>query len=246
MLRHKMNPANVFVGYNAVDNDHFAYGADRARRDQDRVRRRYGLPRQYVLAVARMVSEKNYPGLVEAFHRYRQRGGIRKLVIVGEGPERDVIERCIADFRLEDVVQVRGLEGYDTLPSLYGLADALILASARESWGLVVNEAMAAGLPVLVSNRCGCAEDLVRPGVNGYVFAASDTDEIADALCKLEAVDSVEMGRRSRELIRPWGLEAFSSGFTSAAIRAASLRSTRSMSLLRVRAIRLLSAVASQ
>jgi 1,2-diacylglycerol 3-alpha-glucosyltransferase len=59
-----------------------------------------------------------------------------------------------------------------------GLASAFIQASTTEQWGLVVNEAMASGLPVLVSERCGCAPDLVKNGVNGYTFDPYDIKEI--------------------------------------------------------------------
>jgi glycosyltransferase involved in cell wall biosynthesis len=85
---------------------------------------------------------------------------------------------------LEAHVLFPGPKGYAELPYYYGLAEAFIHASTTEQWGLVVNEAMAAGLPVLVSERCGCAPDLVVPGFNGLLFSPEDVKGAAKVMVK--------------------------------------------------------------
>jgi glycosyltransferase involved in cell wall biosynthesis len=97
----------------------------------------------------------------------------------------------------------------------YAFAGCFVLPSTREPWGLVVNEAMAAGLPVIVSNRCGCAEDLVHTGQNGYLFDAGADGALEsrmNAITNLPASDLARMGLRSQEIISNyspdrWALE---------------------------------------
>jgi glycosyltransferase involved in cell wall biosynthesis len=129
---------------------------------------------------------------------------------------------------------MHGARDYKTLPKYYGLAEALLLPSVSEAWGLVVNEAMAASLPVLVSSRCGCSHDLVEDGKNGFVFDPFDVDSIADTLARFARLPDAKraaMGVRSREIISHWGLDHFVQGFDTAA-RAALAAHRRKPTLL--------------
>jgi glycosyltransferase involved in cell wall biosynthesis len=103
---------------------------------------------------------------------------------------------------LRDVV-FAGFQQGDAVPAYYGLASCLVLPSISETWGLVVNEAMAAGLPVLVSQRCGCVPELVQPGVNGYVFDPLDTEGLARLLGVMssETADAGRMSEASRQIV---------------------------------------------
>jgi 1,2-diacylglycerol 3-alpha-glucosyltransferase len=94
----------------------------------------------------------------------------RDLVVCGDGDLRPRLHALARELGLEQRVHWPGFVQYPDLPVYYALADAFILASTIEPWGLVVNEAMACGLPVLVSDRCGCAPDLVPEGQNGFTF----------------------------------------------------------------------------
>ena len=107
-----------------------------------------------------------------------------------------------------------GFKQYEELPTYYASAGAFIHASTIEQWGLVVNEAMASGLPVLVSNRCGCAKDLVREGVNGFTFDPYNEEQLADLMVRIasDEVARYQMGARSREIIAEWGTDRFASG----------------------------------
>ena len=104
---------------------------------------------------------------------------------------------------------------YFTLPTVYAQADAYLQPSLSEPWGLAVNEAMACGLPVVVSDRCGCREDLVRANVNGFTFDPTNHESLVTALERLLASRSrwPEMGRASREIIAGWGLDLFARSF---------------------------------
>ena len=217
-----MPSERIFTGYDVVDNDHFAAGARKARETAEVTRARLGLPARYFLCVSRLSTEKNLPLVVRAFHKYRQLAGDRawSLVLVGEGPERTTLESLVGALGLGESVASVGHQGYGVLPEYYGLANALILASVSETWGLAVNEAMATGLPVLVSRRCGCAEDLVQEGMNGFTFDPRDEGALAERMLALSAGDLQGMGAASREIVARWPLQRFAHGLWAAACAA--------------------------
>jgi 1,2-diacylglycerol 3-alpha-glucosyltransferase len=192
----------IWTGYDVVDNQAFAVGAAAACMEADSLRNVLGLPERYFLFVGRFAAEKNLPRLLEAYARYRQAAGrgAWSLVLVGSGPQ-ELVLRAQAE-ELRDVVFV-GFQQGDAVPAYYGLASCLVLPSVSETWGLVVNEAMAAGLPVLVSQRCGCVPELVRPGVNGYVCDPLDTDGMARFLGVMssETADARRMSEASRQIV---------------------------------------------
>ncbi len=148
---------------------------------------------------------------------------IWNLVLLGDGPLKPDLCRLISDLRLGARVLLPGFKQYPDLPAYYGLAGAFIHASTTEQWGLVVNEAMASGLPVLVSNRCGCAADLVQEGVNGFTFDPYGIEEMAHAMLNISAFQNVRLsafGDASRAIISGWGPERFAEGLKAAAAKA--------------------------
>ena len=146
----------VFVGYDAVDNTHFATGSETARRRNDELRKELKLPMNYFIACSRFTEKKNIPRLIEAFALYQKQNSKDEktwdLVIVGEGELRPLIENAIRHFGVSHAVHLVGAKPYDVLPAYYALAGAFIHASTIEQWGLVVNEAMASGLPPLFTD----------------------------------------------------------------------------------------------
>jgi glycosyltransferase involved in cell wall biosynthesis len=98
------------------------------------------------------------------------------------------------------------------MPAVYLIADIFCLPSTGpgETWGLAVNEAMASGRAVLVSDRAGCAADLVMEGVNGYRFRSGDIEDLVSKLRKMLSEDDLgEMGKASREHIKGYSYQAF-------------------------------------
>jgi glycosyltransferase involved in cell wall biosynthesis len=215
----------IFLGYDVVDNDYFARGAEAARKTGaspegiDPTWRRH-----YFLSSARFLPKKNLPRLIEAFARYRQMLGPAAwpLVLIGDGPMRGELERRRSALGLGASLVMPGFKQYDELPLYYGNAGAFVLASRTEQWGLVVNEAMASGLPVLVSERCGCASELVENGGNGFTFDPQDVDTLARLMLEMAsgAYDSAAMGQASRDIIARWSPNAFAEGLRRA-VRAA-------------------------
>jgi glycosyltransferase involved in cell wall biosynthesis len=215
-----MPPERVFLGYDAVDNRHFSVGADRARKDAVNLRRQHRLPECYILASARFIPKKNLESLVTAFARALELTRTRHLlVILGDGPGREALQAAIASIGLGSRVMLAGFKDYDSLPAFYGLADAFVHLSLIEQWGLVINEAAAAGLPLVVSNTCGAAAELIEPGKNGILANPNDVEDMAHALQYIMSLSDARretMGQASRRIVADWGTERFADGLRKA------------------------------
>lgn len=202
----------IWRGYDVVDNEYFTTRAAAVRADAARVRENLGLPELFFLFVGRFIPEKNLPRLMEAFGSAARHAALRdwSLVMVGSGPLEEELRRQAAPLGAR--VRFLGFQQMEDLPSYYALASAVVLPSVSESWGLVVNEAMACGLPVILSGQCGCVADLVFPGVNGAVVDPQDPRSLADALIHLagDGERRRQYGQVSARVIRNFSLETWS------------------------------------
>ncbi|MGM0583324.1 MAG: glycosyltransferase [Pseudomonadota bacterium] len=242
-----MAESRIFTGYDVVDNRRIAAQADAARAALDEIENAPVSEPAPFLCVSRLVWQKNLDTLIDAFAIFARRAPYsrRVLHIVGYGPLQEVLQARIDAAGMTARIRLLGGVDYREMPRHYAKAAAFVLASSSEPWGLVVNEAMAAGLPVAISAAVGCAEDLVQEGRNGFVFEPEDVAAIADALVALDmdAEARAAMGRASREIIASWTLQRFADGAAAAASAAkamclpgaARLRGRAAIALLRRR-----------
>jgi glycosyltransferase involved in cell wall biosynthesis len=217
-----MPSRRITLGYNAVDNVALARAAEAARRDPAGRRELPVSP--YFLAVSRFVPEKNLPRLIRGFAAYR--GSCRivppwELVLCGSGSGAAEIERAVAASGCAGAIHRPGFLQADELSRWYAHASAFVHPSLLEPWGLVVNEAAACGLPLLVSDRAGCVDTLVPLGepTTGARFDPLDQDQIADRLrwmAELPEVDRRTMSQRAAEHVAHWGPERFAQGILEA------------------------------
>jgi glycosyltransferase involved in cell wall biosynthesis len=226
----------IFLGYNAVDNEYFAAGAARARAAAVEVRRALALPDRYVIASARFIPIKNLDGLLEAFAEFRRLRPASQthLVLLGDGAEAGRLKERVASLGIERWVQMPGFKQYADLPAYYALARAFVHVSRIEPWGLVVNEAMACRLPVLVSRETGCVGELVESGCNGFVEACDDRPAIARRLAEFDDADESElseMGRASADIVARYGCDRFAAGAVEA-VKVAQQRKNRARPVL--------------
>ena len=200
----------IWRGLYVVDNDHFSKGAWKIRQESQKYRSLYRLPENYFLVVARLSPEKNLERLFQSFAHYREQGGTWSLMVVGSGPQK-VFLKNLASSLAKDSLVFADWQQYEALPAFYALANCFILPSLSEPWGLVVNEAMAAGLPVLVSNRCGCQPDLCSRGINGFDFDPLDVRELAQLMGLIASgnLNLEEMGTASQQIITKYSLETW-------------------------------------
>jgi glycosyltransferase involved in cell wall biosynthesis len=211
----------IALGYNAVDNDHFARVA---RASLSSPVGRLGLPdRPYFIAVSRFVPEKNLPRLVDAYARYRAATTATPwdLVLCGDGPDAGTVEAAIVRSGHGDSIHRPGFLQSENLPRWLAFASGFVHPSLMEPWGLVANEAAACGIPLLVSDRAGCAETLVPDpaGTSGRRFDPTSTEAIASALrwlAERPEDDRRAMGVRAEEIVAEWGPGRFASGMLEA------------------------------
>jgi glycosyltransferase involved in cell wall biosynthesis len=216
-----MAPERIFQGYDVVDNSFFIRGAEQARRSAASARTALLLPSRYLLASARLIPKKNLTCTILAYKLLTETNAssIPDLVILGDGPEKPILEKLASDLNLQDRIHFHGFQPYVKLPTYYALAEAFIHASVAEQWGLVVNEAMASGTPVIVSAKCGCSPDLVIDGHTGYQFDPHSPRDLAE---KLERTVFDEDLRQKLSLncqnhISSWDDDRFAQGVESAA-----------------------------
>jgi glycosyltransferase involved in cell wall biosynthesis len=221
-----MPHSKISLGFDVVDNKHFSLGAAHARKNSEFLRRRLGLPARYFLLCNRLVPVKNIETVIVAFASFHKNKAAEgwQLIIAGHGRMREMLVQFAQERGVLNDIQFRGAETYEQLPVLYGLAEAFILPSWSETWGLVVNEAMAAGLPVIVSTHVGCVHELVQHGSNGYIFNPNDADRLSELMLGLAKNDRLraEMRRCSERIISDWDLSRFVEGILLAATNATS------------------------
>jgi glycosyltransferase involved in cell wall biosynthesis len=224
----------IFTGYDVVDNAYFERRAFEIRNSRLRggyggqaaseIREKHGLPENYFLASARFIEKKNLPSLIRAYAEYRRRSVVSggnapwDLVLLGDGPLRERLNTQLSTLDLHPHVHLPGFKRYDELPVYYALAKAFVHASTTEQWGLVVNEALASGLPVIVSDRCGCVPELVNG--NGFTFDPFAEHELADRLLRLALLRDDErksLGDASCKIASNFASERFGEGLEQAA-----------------------------
>lgn len=192
----KNKDVQFFYGFSCVDNAFFK---------SDGLRK---VNCNTIVCVARLVPIKNIDNLLKAWQLVERESNY-KLQIIGDGPLRDNLTQLSAQLNLKQVEFLRTVDN-STIPACYHKADALVLPSLSETWGLVVNEAMAAGLPVLLSNRINAAQSLLKEGVNGFSFDPFNVDEMANAILNYINLDNSqkeEMSARSTQIVDDMGYE---------------------------------------
>jgi glycosyltransferase involved in cell wall biosynthesis len=214
---------------NAVDNRFFATQAEATRAQATEFREKLKLPLRFILFVGRLVPEKGVFDLLDAYAKLES--GLRSevgLVFAGDGVCREELTRQAKHIG-PGAVCFPGFAQREDLAGLYALAEALVLPTHSDTWGLVVNEAMACGLPIIVSSVAGCSSDLVDDGWNGYVVPPRDAERLSAAIDFLLRRPELKqrMTGHSQERIRDYSPDACADGLAAAAIFAPTSAATR-------------------
>jgi glycosyltransferase involved in cell wall biosynthesis len=216
-----MSTDRMWAARYCVDNAAWQRRADALAPARDEIRESFGIHdgAPVVLFSGKLIEKKQPLRLIEAFARVRAQQRCH-LLIAGDGPLRVDADALIARLGVRDV-RIAGFLNQSELARAYTAADLFVLPSKlHETWGLVVNEAMHFGLPVVVSDKVGCAADLVHPGRNGFVVPHDSTGALARAIAAL--VDDASLreryGAAAREIVAAYSIEAAADGIVDAAL----------------------------
>ncbi len=213
-------PEQLFPTPYTVDNAELQAAARRLAPERERLRRSFGVDVDggpVILSVGRLVAKKQPLFLLEAFRRARERARC-SLIVVGSGEAETELRERVERDRIPDV-HLAGFVNRSRIAEAYAAADVFALLSrAHETFGLAVAEAMNFGLPIVVSEKVGCAADLVADGLNGFVVSPTDPAPAARALAGLAADARLRqtMGDASRRRLETWGLDQTVAGFLRA------------------------------
>lgn len=219
LLRYGIPKDRLYFGPYAVDNERFITRARELAPKRDSLQRLLGLEPglPVILFSGKLIPKKQPLLLLEAFFRL-QEGLPSQLLIVGDGELRGELERRVADARIPRV-HLTGFLNQARIGEAYAVADLLVLPSGYdETWGLVMNEAMCFGLPVVASDRVGGSSDLVQEGETGSTFQFNNVDGLVEAMRRVLCVEERRrhMGQAARKLIENYSIRATADGIVSA------------------------------
>jgi glycosyltransferase involved in cell wall biosynthesis len=217
-VRQLTQSQHIFIAPNTVDIELFSSRAEQARLQRSRLCGEVGLPERYFLYVGRLVQAKGVRDLLEAYagldSLLREQVG---LVLVGDGPMRAELE-AVSRSIFPGIVHFPGFCQREELPAYYALAECLVLPTYSDTWGLVINEALACGLPIICSRVAGCAADLVTS--NGRLITPGNVLELMAAMAEVAADPLLrnEMCSESRKLIQNYTPARCALGIAEAAL----------------------------
>lgn len=177
----------IFIGYSTIDVKRFSKDSKLSLKQKIELRKKLGIGRndKVIMFNGQLILRKGVYDLLVAFKRIQKKYPEAKLLMVGYGQELGGIRKYINKNMLKKKVILTGFIENTLLPKYYAISDIFTLPSREETWGIVVNEAMACGLPVVVGDRVGSSEDLVKDGKNGYVFESGNSKDLFMSLLKL-------------------------------------------------------------
>lgn len=203
----------MFLMPYAVDNSYFHLRGHQARQQRTSLQMDLNLDpdRPVILFASKLQYRKRCADLLDAYTQLVSQNLVAPspyLVIVGDGEERASLERTVAERRLGGV-RFCGFRNQSELPRFFDLASVFVLPSQHEPWGLIVNEVMNAARAIIVSDDVGCQPDLVRNGVEGFVYPVGDVPALTLALCHVLASPetTLHFGMNARNRISQWGFE---------------------------------------
>ena len=209
----------IWIAPNSVDSDLFSRALDQRKHDKAHIKQELGVKGEIILYVGRMIDEKGVADLIEVFLVVQRRCPLASLVLVGEGPDRKMYEAKCRRKNISNVI-FTGFKEQEELSKYYAIADLFVFPTHTDPWGMVINEAMLAGLPIICSFAAGAADSLIKQGENGFLHKPCDRGAMIDYICCLLNDRNLRevMGTRSKEIISSYTPLNMAVGFRKAII----------------------------
>jgi len=218
LIKNGAREENIFISPNAIDTGFFSEASNVHRPNKMKIKEALEISDQkLIIYVGQLTERKGIWDLIKAFQILKNEIDLLALLIVGDGYLKSDLENYCKENGLSGVIFVGNVQQAE-LPRYYAISDIFVLPSKGDIWGLVINEAMACGLPIVATKNAGASADLVREGVNGYVVESLNPKELASPMKKLLQDDGLrkKMGIASKEIVRDWGIKEAAEGFVQA------------------------------
>jgi glycosyltransferase involved in cell wall biosynthesis len=216
-----LSDKQLVFGPHAIDNQRYSCKQQECREQALQFREHWGisLSAKVILFAGKFEAKKNPLLLIEAFKDVVSKQDLH-LIMVGNGE----LEGCIKiEAQSSKNIHFMSFQNQSVMPALYAASDLFVLPSQGpgETWGLAINEAMASGKAVIVSDRCGCAADLVKDGVNGFVFTSGNKQQLTASIEKVFHTEEkpAKMGKQSFEIIKEYSLESLALSIENTVIK---------------------------
>lgn len=218
ILSFGVNRNRVFVSIQTLDIKNFRGRCEKARENKNTLRDSMGWKEKIILYSGSLIERKGIIHLLKAFKLLAEKNKDIRLLIVGDGKKYETYKKYCQFKDIEEKVYFSGFIQQEELPFYYASADVYIFPSLEDTFAVTVNEAMAAGLPILCSKFAGCTNDLIENGVNGYVIDPTDYNSIVKYLEKTLSDPKLRenMGKASSNIIDKFDIEEAAQGFLKA------------------------------
>ncbi len=219
-LHHGVKESNLFDVPYTVDNSYFIRAVEKYKEEKEAIRKDLGLPvdKPLILYASKLTKRKRAFDLLLSFQRLQEHQQLEAtLLFVGAGEQEQALKDYAQEHSIPDV-HFFGFYNQSELPKLFAISDIFVLPSENEPWGLIINEVMCAGLPVIATEETGATADLVKDGYNGFTYQAGDLARLTEHLSTLilDAGLRKRMGQHSKDLIAKWDYESCVSGILAA------------------------------
>lgn len=204
LIHYGAEPEKIFYFPNTPDVKFFIKESDKYRKKKGVIKKELGIDNEFVLLfVGRLIKVKGLFTLLQGFKEVRKTHNNASLLFVGDGVLKNLLKEFVAKEEIEDV-HFAGSVPNEELPRYYGISDIFVLPSLYEPWGVVVNEAMASALPIVLSDKVGSRGELLREGENGFTYPSKEYMKLAGCILKIlsEPDELKEMGQLSRRIIQ--------------------------------------------
>jgi glycosyltransferase involved in cell wall biosynthesis len=208
----------MFLVPYSVDNDFFQKKYNELLDYRSELKRRLGFSTEasVILFASKMIPRKRAMDLLMAYEKIQDKVNA-SLVFVGDGIERLMLEEYTNSRKIRNV-HFLGFKNQTELPEYFSIADVFVLPSTDEPWGLIINEAMNFGLPIITTDQVGAGYDLVKDRGNGFIYPVGDVGTLSDYLLKLLQNSELreKMGKHSLEIISKWSFKEDVEGILAA------------------------------